>query len=94
MTEQTQFACSDHPELADCPDALIAYWPKFDEYGIRVHDGGSSVSTIEFCPWCGASLPRSRRDEWFEQLEALGIDDPAESEIPAKFATDAWYRDA
>jgi len=63
MTEQVQFACPDHAIPEDCPDSLIAYWPESDEYGIRVHDGGSSIIRIAFCPWCGTRLPRPRRDE-------------------------------
>ncbi|MCJ7548547.1 MAG: hypothetical protein MUQ30_02570 [Anaerolineae bacterium] len=94
MTRHVQFACPDHEDPADCPDALVGYVPKFDEYGIRVHDGGSSAITIEFRPWCGSRLPRSRRDEWFERMAALGVGDPFESEIPAEFTSDDWYRDA
>lgn len=34
-------------------DDIIYYIPEFDEYGIVIHDGGSSSITIEYCPWCG-----------------------------------------
>ncbi len=94
MTEQIAHSCARHVDPADCPDALVAYSEAYDEYGIRVHDGGSSVVNIRFCPWCGAKLPASRRDEWFEKLEALGVSDPAEQDIPIEFTTDAWYRGA
>src|SRR5439155_14634076 len=73
-------------------DALVAYLPKFNEYGLMVHDGGSSVVLISFCPWCGAQLPESLRDRWFSELEALGFDDPAVQDIPERFESDAWYR--
>jgi hypothetical protein len=64
----------------------------FNEYGIIVHDGGSSSSiTIAFCPWCGAQLPESLRDRWFEALESLGFDNPFEQEIPKEYKTDEWY---
>jgi len=72
-------------------DVLVAYLPKFDEYGIVVHDGGSSMIQIHFCPWCGTRLPPSRRDEWFDSLRAQGID-PLSDDIPPKYRDDAWYR--
>ena len=84
--------CDDHPDPTDCPDALVSYSARFDEYGVRIHDGGSSSLLISFCPWCGASLPASRRDEWFTTLEGMGFDDPWEQDLPSEFTTDAWYR--
>lgn len=87
-------AVSSPHEGADChasPDCLIDYNCKFDEYGIVIHDGGSSVLTIEFCPWCGSKLPESRRDEWFEELERIGITDPQDKTIPAKYLSNEWY---
>ncbi len=26
-------------------------------FGIMIHDGGSGVIQIAFCPWCGDKLP-------------------------------------
>ncbi len=56
MAADLNRVCRQHADRADCPDALI------DEvrggYGIIVHDGGTSVVEISFCPWCGAKLPR------------------------------------
>ncbi len=71
---------------------LVSYSAKFDEYGLRIYDGGSSSMIIFFCPWCGNKLPSSLRDEWFDRLEALGYDDPGDQDIPKAFTTDAWYR--
>ena len=51
--------------------AAILYSAKFGEYGIPVLDGGSSYITLEFCPWCGTKLPPSKRDEYFDRLEAI-----------------------
>lgn len=93
MAEHLAQTCEVHPDPSDCPDALVGYITKFDEYGIRVHNGGSSMSVIDFCPWCGAGLPASRRREWFETLERLGFDDPSSQDIPPEFKTDAWWRD-
>lgn len=91
MTSNVQHECAQHPDPADCPDALIGYSLTFDEYGIWIHDGGPSYVVISFCPWCGQRLPSSRRDEWFDTLERLGFDCPLEQDIPPEFKTDAWY---
>jgi Domain of unknown function (DUF6980) len=48
--------CRHHANRFDCPDALIAEMR--GGFGIIVHDGGSSVIRIDFCPWCGANLPQ------------------------------------
>ena len=42
-------------------DNIVDYWNKYDEYGIPVHDGGTSMIVIEYCPWCGKKLPPSKR---------------------------------
>ncbi len=93
MTRQLSEWCPQHADPSACPDALVAYWPKFDEYGLRIHDGGSSIVLISFCPWCGTRLPDSRRNEWFDTLERLGFEDPLTMDIPNEFRSDAWYRD-
>jgi hypothetical protein len=63
MRREVERRCEDHPDRSDCPDCLIAYTPRFREYGIMIHDGGPSVTLIAFCPWCGARLPESLRDK-------------------------------
>jgi len=62
MTRALDFACPEHQDPFDCPDALLYYHQRFDEYGLIVHDGGSSWVCIKHCPWCGKALPPSRRD--------------------------------
>lgn len=57
------------PQEQDNPDVVVKYNPIFDEYGIPVYEGGSSVIVIQYCPWCGTKLPASKRDLWFETLE-------------------------
>ncbi len=92
MEEQINYKCPVHTDAFDCPHNLINYTPIFDEYGIIIHDGGTSVMVINFCPWCGSKLPGSKRDRWFEELEKLGFTDPFDQDIPEKFKTDEWYR--
>ncbi len=91
MQSNVDKTCETHADPFDCPDQLVHYVDKFDEYGIIVHDGGRSCVRIAFCPWCGAKLPESKRERWFTELKKLGIDEPSDSDIPTKYETDAWY---
>ena len=61
MARQVDHRCDTHPDPFDCPDNLVHYAARFDEYGLIVHDGGSSSVRVEYCPWCGAKLPASKR---------------------------------
>jgi hypothetical protein len=72
------------------PTVPVDYIPKLREFGIQVLDGGSSILTIAFCPWCGQKLPNSLRDHWFDTLERLGVD-PSSDAIPPEFTDDRWY---
>jgi hypothetical protein len=56
MTRVVNQRCDIHPDVFDCPDQLIYYSTHTDAYGLIIHDGGSSFSVINFCPWCGAHL--------------------------------------
>lgn len=89
MDNQLNVTCDQHDDPFDCPDVLVLYIAKFQEYGLIIHDGGRSLSTITFCPWCGARLPESQRDRWFDELERRGID-PWTDEVPAEFEDDRW----
>jgi hypothetical protein len=62
MRREVERVCDQHPDRHDCPDCLVQYSPKFREYGILVHDGGTSHLLLRFCPWCGAKLPDSSRE--------------------------------
>lgn len=93
MKRNLTFSCKDHHDEFDCPDSLIRYIPKFDEYGIIIRDGGTSTIGIFFCPWCGIKLPESKRDLWFDTLEELGFDDPSEQAIPVQYESSEWYKE-
>lgn len=71
-------------------DEPLRYNAKFREYGIPVHDGGSSYITIDFCPWCGTSLPFSLRDQWHEEIASLGLE-PEHVDPSSDFASDRWW---
>lgn len=49
--------CDIHKDRSDYPDAFIAFVG--GGHGLLVHDGGSSVIKIRYCPWCGSKLPRT-----------------------------------
>ena len=92
MAEALVNRCETHgDDRFACPDMLVAYSPTFAEYGLIVHDGGASTVLIDHCPWCGLKLPASRRDEWFEALEALGFADPLAQDIPERYRSAAWW---
>ena len=67
----------------------IVYVPKFREYGIEYPDG-SSIQLIRYCPWCGKTLPASVRQDWFEELDRLGLE--PEDLLPNRMKTDEWWR--
>ncbi|MGI5325682.1 DUF6980 family protein [Actinomadura nitritigenes] len=89
MARRVDHSCDLHEDPFDCPDALVKYSARFDEYGLIVHDGGNSFLLIQYCPWCGTRLPPSQRDAWFDALERRGLD-PGEDEVPPEFQTSAW----
>lgn len=55
MSDDLALRCEVHADRFDCPDAFIARVA--GGYGLIVHDGGTSVVQIDFCPWCGSKLP-------------------------------------
>ena len=80
------------PGASITPDFIISYTEVYDEYGIIIHDGGSSSIGINYCPFCGTKLPESKRDLWFDTLEKIGYEDPSEQNIPDEFKSNAWYK--
>jgi hypothetical protein len=91
MTEQVEFKCDQHPDARACPDKLVDYVPKFNEYGLLIHDGGSSFIEIHYCPWCGADLGATYRLAWFRELDGRGLE--PEDDLPAKLRDDRWWRE-
>jgi hypothetical protein len=60
MRSNVEYACEQHPNRHDCGKCLVDYWPKSKTYGLIVHGVDDVLSVINFCPWCGAKLPRLR----------------------------------
>jgi hypothetical protein len=92
MSLEASRTCKDHEDPFTCPDCIIFYSSKFDEYGIIIHDGGMASFSIQFCPWCGTALPSSKRSVWLETLSDLGYDDPWNQDIPEEFRSNLWYK--
>lgn len=90
MQAHIDFRCRNHTSIYDCPDSILSFSDKYDEYGIIIHDGGTSSIVITFCPFCGTELPDSKRDLWFETLESKGLD-PWEGETPVQYDQYGWW---
>lgn len=62
----------------------------------HIETTSDAAQNIEYCPWCGATLPASLRHEWFQLADALGIEDPLEAlwdkRVPEEMQTSAWWR--
>jgi hypothetical protein len=90
MTDRI-FCCGQMRRAVEDPDLPIIYTAKFDEFGVRVLDGGSSTIVLEYCPWSGDKLPASLRDAWFKELDRLGLD-PLSRDLPVEFTDERWFR--
>jgi hypothetical protein len=76
-------ADSEHP---------IYYSGAYEEFGLKL-SSGFEYSILNYCLWCGKKLPKSRRDDWFESLETIGID-PWENDIPIHYLSSSWWEHA
>ena len=56
MKYHCNYKCEIHSNPFDCPDNIIYYSEKTKDYGIIIHDGGSSFISIKYCPWCASQL--------------------------------------
>lgn len=56
MAYHVNFKCDVHENPFECPDKIIIFDEKDNDYGLIIHDGGSSALEITFCPWCGSKL--------------------------------------
>lgn len=107
MAAQLSLECPDHPNLADCPDALVIRSPS-GEFRFPVRDGGTSFIPTSFCPWCGTHLMPSEkvqtRAQWradatvLAQIGAVLFKEGLSVEVKlpldlAETAIAAWERD-
>ncbi|WP_051940291.1 DUF6980 family protein [Stenoxybacter acetivorans] len=89
--EKKHFCCEEMRFFVDQNEIGLIYLAKYREFGFEYRDGGNSLQLIRFCPWCGSNLPSSLRDEWFDRLNDLGIDDCVDSRIPELYQTSGWW---
>lgn len=62
MQSNSTFSCDTCSNEFECPDSLVYYNSKVRTYGIIIHDGGESVISINYCPWCGSELIWNKLD--------------------------------
>ena len=86
--------CLANGKEETCPDRFIDYDEQFDEYGILDKLRPGSIWCIQYCPWCGTRFRPSKRDRWFDELEAMGIGDPwgdDRDRVPDEYRTAEWW---
>lgn len=88
--DKAPHGCPDMVQALERSDIPVEYDDRFREHSIIVI-GGRALQTITHCPWCGEKLPSSLRDEWFEQLRALGFELGDEG-IPPQMRSGEWWR--
>jgi hypothetical protein len=88
MSEQPAFCKAAKCTLVQS-NSGVEYDLRFGDYSIAVDAEAKIRQQLFFCLWCGAELPPSRRDDWFDQLERRGVD-PWGQDVPEEFRTDAW----
>lgn len=89
LPHECRAGLSDWIQDAELP---IGYADKFREFFIRIDQ--SSMLVMKYCPLCGAKLPRSLRDEWFDRIDALGIEEPDDPCVPPEMRSGRWWREA
>ncbi|WP_157888805.1 DUF6980 family protein [Alteromonas abrolhosensis] len=84
--------CTDMEDAIKDAEHPIYYSGVYQEYGLRLNSG-YEYSIMKYCNWCGAELPSSRREQWFDSLEKQGID-PWENDIPIHYLSSSWWEHA
>lgn len=83
-----------HPVLVEHQgrNRVIDWIASWNEYRIPIAYDGYASTPIQFCPFCGSGLGSSKKDQWYQQLYALGYSDPGEQVLPEQYVSDAWWR--
>ncbi|MEH6473404.1 MAG: hypothetical protein V7752_19415, partial [Halopseudomonas sp.] len=84
--------CEDMAEALKDHEHPLYYSGAYQEFGLLL-SSEFEHSVLNYCLWCGSKLPDSRRDEWFDKLEVMGID-PWEHDIPIHFLNSSWWSNA
>lgn len=94
MKDAVESVCDEHTDRSIVRMRWSAIPRSLMSMASSCTHGGSSIVAVEFCPWCGAKLPESKRDRWFEELQRLGFRAPLEEEVPEIFRDARWYSNA
>lgn len=89
------FCCAQMSKHLHENEVAITYNPKFRSFAIKVLDGGGSVQSISFCPWCGSKLPEDLSEKFFNELSLTLSKDATLFDIdnaPDEFKTDEWWK--
>jgi hypothetical protein len=108
VTTEFDHCCPSIGEHAASIRVPIEYNSKFREYYVPLRDYDEEAETwylsnepvviqcFAFCPWCGAKLPDSLRDQWFDELRSRGIEyalgGDSTVDVPLEFRSDQWWR--
>lgn len=85
------YCCEEMKTHIEAGEVAIHYSPELREYGIDYRPRyGGGIQLIRFCPWCGTHLPAPLRDQWYDELERMGID--PDGDIPIEFYDDTWWK--
>ena len=96
MVAQREHCCEDMDFFLKEGKVAIDYCPIEREYSIKL-PSSSAIQVINYCPWCGTSLPTSLHENYYEILQReYGIDDLTDvhqqKRIPKEFTTDEWWK--
>lgn len=83
-------ACPEMSRFVTDTQVPVSYNARFREYSLSLQGSGGH-QLIDFCPWCGAELPGSLRDAFFDEMDRLGIEYPDE-DPPEPYVGDVWWR--
>jgi hypothetical protein len=88
--------CKNIKNYLQASDCFVGYVPQIREYYFDLQNGCSL--RLDYCPWCGAKLPKELRDEIFDVLEKeygleLNVDElKTDPRVPPEFLTDEWWK--
>ena len=84
--------CDLHEDPWDCEDAMVIYEPEFDSYAFMSRFEARFMTAMRFCPWCG-DKKRDLSDKYYDLLDAMGVKDYDEKNIPTEFQSDQWWKE-
>lgn len=93
------YCCNEMVSFLEESKVSIGYSPRFRSYYINLK-GSEGAQRINFCPWCGSSLPKALDEEYDEELskvlninkEDITLDTYHRNDIPPEFKSDEWWK--